>query len=326
MIDLFNLSVGDATDIDSIQPYVNYAKLPLNLIKCIGNYLTVLPKKANIVLDEIKKSASSALPPFKTFDKICGWATGDFGKVDANVKQKIHDNVKLVIQRYVKNFDTHIDILLTHKLCVLMYHPKVYLTEPNAQMPTLKKIKLDKIKPVKKSIVIPTSSTPRLSITESVESPQPKIVENRVVEIAGTLTNFGCKNICVVANATSLNTPSTTKSELVTKEVYLQYPQANVYTAANRVGAYTPGDIIVSTINEIRIITFIAEYAAGNPKRHTDTKDAREKWFRSCLEKLNTINNFDATLCLSTNSLMDNYRDILVDVSQKLNTTIYVLH
>jgi hypothetical protein len=168
--------------------------------------------------------------------------------------------------------------------------------------------------------------------------------EGKVIECEGNLTTFtDAKWICVVANVTSLpgaHMPKKagTKSEVTTREVYEKYPYANVYMTPDRKSAYTPGEILTSiprdrstgiqlssTVDHRYVVTLFAEFAAGGPKKITDTKQARLEWFSASTNKLSTLVKERDTIAFSHKTLMEGYREFLITLSQKIGIVIYVL-
>lgn len=176
---------------------------------------------------------------------------------------------------------------------------------------------------------------PGVSVADSIKN------SGVVVECEGNLLTFtDSKWICVIANTTSLSVPkkSGTRSEVVTREVYDKYTYSNVYTAPNRTGAYTPGNIIVSiprdrntgnqlssTVDHRYVITLFAAWSSGGPKKITDTKQAREEWFSSSIDVLSKEVKAGDTLAFSSSSLSDGYHDILIALAKKINVKIYIL-
>jgi hypothetical protein len=117
--------------------------------------------------------------------------------------------------------------------------------------------------------------------------------------------------IMVVANTTSITIPYSTKSEAVTKYIYTKYPHANLYSSSSREGAYQTGDIVISR-GEKTIVSLLAEYGSGAPKKSTDTKEARLKWFSKSLSKLsNVLPSPPPTLAIASDTLLPSYEDEL---------------
>jgi predicted NAD-dependent protein-ADP-ribosyltransferase YbiA (DUF1768 family) len=147
--------------------------------------------------------------------------------------------------------------------------------------------------------------------------------------------------ILVVANATSISLPrrsGATKSELATREIYEMYPYANVYSNPDREGAYQPGDVMVLKGTDAQtdaqtsgpspptVVSLFAEYASGGPKKTTDTKDARAKWFSKALGKLKTfLPGPTTTLAIACGAVSAGYREMLQEFAVSTSSIIKII-
>lgn len=69
------------------------------------------------------------------------------------------------------------------------------------------------------------------------------------------------------------------------RDIFLSFPEANVYRKRHSVGYYsTPGTVDVFMFEEVNVVNLYAQYSYRK-----STKEPREKWFLMCLEKLATV-------------------------------------
>lgn len=186
------------------------------------------------------------------------------------------------------------------------------------------------------------NTTPQVDSNKKIPNKDETLkIEGRVIECEGNILTFtDSKWLCVVANTTSLTLPKKpgTRSEIITRCVYEKYTYSNVYAAPDRSKAYTPGEIIISlprdrmsgiqlssTVDHRYIITLLAEFASGGPKKITDTKQTRFNWFSDAVNKMSSELKNGDTIAFSSSSLMEGYLQILIELAKKIGIVIYIL-
>ena len=159
---------------------------------------------------------------------------------------------------------------------------------------------------------------------------------SRVIQTENDIATFIPPNrgwLCVIANSTSIANPTgkkVTKSEAITRKIYETYPKANIYTAPERGGAYGLGSVITSLPSagdqkRPKIASLVAEYGIGAPKKVTDTKENRRKWFLAAMEEMRGMLSRGESLVFSEDTLMDGYREFLDSYVAESEVDLYIL-
>lgn len=139
--------------------------------------------------------------------------------------------------------------------------------------------------------------------------------------ITGNLLNSDAKYIAHQANCLSSNAAH------LAAAVFSKFPYADIYS--ERTIPDKPGEIKIcgNGKDQRYIINLFGQYYPGRPKYPDSSKDghkAREKYFKSCLEKISQVENLESIAfpfgigCGAAGGNWENYKDMIDNFADQL--------